>query len=455
MDDDARSVVSSANYSEGGTLLSRSGASINKLSRKISGLLCHEEEVSSREHLEASTHLQSLMMNLSSSRDVPKSAQINLMCTLSSLLRRVVRMKDDANPSQSAIFDTQDFERTLTLVFVAIVSIDIAARDGRPADPEAAERSLAELGKGCHWEALCKRSKRKAVADEVTDEFERKRIELDELVDRAFQSNSESASWSHHLASPSAMASSTLQCASWLVFRSNPSDLTRLHGLAFEFARSTVSQMHSQLLRGDEEGRVCGSSDEFLTLGTRDLLQATNDSDREEAMMGIISAGESESGQTIIRDLVVSFLAPKSVVGVRRELLLGRETAEVVSVNYPWIAALAHGAAMAGAEHLWKHSKSELKRACALLAGLAVLTTSGAGEDMTRKERAFGGLVQLPFLETAPPEDALFLALVPSRRSWVIYEVAETGKPNVKLSQRGFEGLTSCVLGIRDNIFKK
>ena len=57
---------------------------------------------------------------------------------------------------------------------------------------------------------------------------------------------------------------------------------------------------------------------------------------------------------------------------------------------------------MAGAEFIWQHSKDELERACALLAGVAILTTRG-GEDPIRKKDAFVGRVSLPFLETTPP----------------------------------------------------
>ena len=57
---------------------------------------------------------------------------------------------------------------------------------------------------------------------------------------------------------------------------------------------------------------------------------------------------------------------------------------------------------MAGAEFIWQHSKDELERACALLAGVAILTTRG-GEDPIRKKDAFVGRVSLPFFETTPP----------------------------------------------------
>ena len=49
---------------------------------------------------------------------------------------------------------------------------------------------------------------------------------------------------------------------------------------------------------------------------------------------------------------------------------------------------------MAGTEFIWQHSTDALERACALLAGVAILTTRG-GDDPIRKQDAFLGRVSL------------------------------------------------------------
>jgi hypothetical protein len=453
---DCHSVVSSARYTDGGTkIASSSKRSIYKLAQRVVEKLCHEDDITTKEHLEACQSLSCLMSAVSRAGLIPKEVQIYLMCTSSSLLRRLVRLRDDLEAPQSAKNDERNFTRTLTLIFTAIAALDLISRDGVPANPESSQKALEHSRSGSWWQTLCKHTKRKVVADEI-DEFERKRIELEELADRPYLTNIESASWRSMLTSPSATASAALQLAGWLVFRSQAEDLKRLEELAFTFARSTVAQMHSQLLQGETEGGRGGSSgDEFLTLQTRDLLAETNTEAFNEAIESIISAAESESGQTILRDMVSSFVAPRDIVGVRRELLLNRETAEKLSIEYPWISALAHDAAMAGAGWIWKNSKSEFKRTCALLSGLAVLCTTGSGDDLARKSRAFNGRVQLPFLETNPAENALTLALVPTRRSWVLYNVSEEGKPNVTLCKRGFDGLVAVALGLQSDIFKR
>ena len=196
-DEDARSVVSSARYSEGGTRLIGGGSSrdrpVEQIAKRVAELLCHEDEVSSKEHLLASEELASLMAALGSLVEVPKQVQVFMMCTISSLFRRVVRMRDDPNASTSAKLDERDFVRTLTLVFAATVSIDLVARSGVPVNPETSERALEESQKGSLWTNLCKFSKRKAIADEI-DEFEKRRMELEDLCDRPYLHDVDSSS---------------------------------------------------------------------------------------------------------------------------------------------------------------------------------------------------------------------------------------------------------------------
>ena len=145
-DEDARSVVSSARYSEGGTRLNGAGSSrdrpVEQIAKRVAQLLCHEEEVGSKDHLLASEELASLMAALGRLVEVPKQVQIFLMCTISSLFRRVVRMRDDPNAPANAKLDERDFVRTLTLVFAATASIDLVARAGVPVNPETSQRAL-------------------------------------------------------------------------------------------------------------------------------------------------------------------------------------------------------------------------------------------------------------------------------------------------------------------------
>lgn len=101
---------------------------------------------------------------------------------------------------------------------------------------------------------------------------------------------------------------------------------------------------------------------------------------------------------------------------------------------------------MAGCEFIWERGADELERACALLAGAAILTTRG-GQDPIRKQDAFLGRVSLPFFETTPPNPGVKrLALIPDQQRWVLYKIGKGNAPHVLCNLRGFEGLCDCVL---------
>lgn len=453
--EDAGSVASSsARYSSEGEGYG-SERSLKKLSNTVFRLLCTEASVGTKDHISAARALRELVDSLRRGASVPQKLQIELVCVCTSLLRRVVRLRCKVHPSVADSHDEIDFCRTLTLVFVAIAAADLVARGGVPAEEPCAQ-SLDAVNDRAAWEHLCRPPKRRLVAEEI-DEVEKQRMQLEALVDCPFLADDERGSWSEALSRPGNAAAAALASAGNLLARDgSPLSYSRLQGLAFEFARATVAQMHFQLLRHE-----CGDSDRsFVTLSTHRFVEATNNvagNCRDEHIETIIGLGESEVGQSVLRDLLTSFLVPKAMLGVRRSLMLSRETGERISMDLPWVAAMAHETAMAGCAHTFSRSKSELKRACALLTGLAILTTSGSGEDQGRKSVAFGGLVQLPFLETTPETIAgtTFLALIPASRSWALYKIARSGKPEVLHSQKGLEGLIVTVLGLRDVLFRK
>ena len=209
------------------------------------------------------------------------------------------------------------------------------------------------------------------------------------------------------------------------------------------FFRAAACNLRERLLR------TTGAVD-FVSLACQPVLSGPA---RAEKLLSIVQAGESEAGQSIIRDMLLSFLLPRSHAGVRRTLLLTRAATTSAGVDYPDEVARAHAVAMAGAEYMWKHATDALERACCLLAGVAVLTTKGK-EDPLRKSDAFGGRLQLPFFETAPPETtALRITLLPSAPArYALYNLSAKGTPNVRCVLSGFEGLEECVLHLVDSV---
>jgi len=454
-DDDGGSVVSDlsgssvAKYSTGREAVSREPPQI----KAIYALLAHDRFISTRDHTKAAEHLCALQAALCARNPVSRASQIKLICVITSLLRRITRLRAEAEASLQSGYveggvDTADvFVDTLTLAFVLVAVADVSARGGVPVDSNSAEAELKQTMGRTLWSELSRVSnKRRAEPGDGVDELERQRLITEEIVDRRFIVSEDSSSWSTFLFQPGACAGAALRVAGGLVESASLDMMLLFRDLAFVFARNTIAQMQTQMLKS------CDDRD-FLTLSTQHVVYASSDECNED-LMTIILAGESEAGQSCLRDIIVSFLLPKDVIGVRRTLLLSREISARVASEYPWVAGIAHETAMIGCENVWKTSKSELKRACALLAGFAMLSTSGCGDDMIRKSTAFDGRVQLPFLECAPPAAAAssvgapckMLALVPSTRSWVIYSISHDGKPLVDLSNRGLDGLCMALL---------
>lgn len=448
--DDARSEASIASYVQG---------SEDQLVKKVYLKLAHENEIGSSEHIAAVDALCALQTVLARKAEPNRQSQIRLICVVSSLARRLVRIEDQiarllhyAADAEAAIenapkinhlrVESVDFERTTTLVFVIIVMLDIHALGGTPVDSEAPLSSLDEAIDRSLWSELCRHSKRRIEPPEDLQYNEKQRLITEELSDRPFVLNEDSSSWSAVLLQPGVLANAAVRSAGSLIAEGGVHAMEELKSLAKIFAESTAAQMSVEMLKSDRD---------FLTLASR-RVQELPATEREQSLFSIVSAAESESGQSVLRDLFLSFLLPKKVVGKRRTLLMSRETATQATKEYPWVAALAHEVAMGGSEHLWEHSKSELRRMCALLTGIAVLTTKGT-DDTIRKATAFNGLVQLPFLETPPPPRTRpRLALVTSTRTWCLYTLSSSGKPAVEVSQRGLEGLVTAVLLFKNSV---
>ena len=213
----------------------------------------------------------------------------------------------------------------------------------------------------------------------------------------------------------------------------------RLEALAPVFFRNSADAMAFRMLLPD------GDAD-FVSLEASRLARLDEEG-RRTKLRAIAQAAESESGQSVARSLMLSFLLPPSVVGTRRSLLLSRQANTQAMIDHPDEVERAHNTAMAGTEWVFDKGSDDLERAVSLLAGVAMLTTEGS-EEGVRKGSACDGRLQLPFFETPPPAaaSALRLALVPHLRRWVLYRLGKRGKPAVVCSQRGFEGLCNAVL---------
>lgn len=261
------------------------------------------------------------------------------------------------------------------------------------------------------------------------------------LAQSAFPDSEEgvSSSWTNALRSDSAVSRAALREAR---HAAGAVAMQSLAQLAAIFFRTSASAMMQTAMANAT--RMVSSQQSFLTLDTVSMLNQANDR-QSEGLASLVTAAESEAGQAVLRDLILSFKLPCSVVGVRRTLMLPREANQAATKSHTEVLNAAHEAAMRGSEWSYASDKDVVHNVCAVLAGLAVILARTP--DDIRKGDAFRGRVALPFLETAPPRaDTAVLGLLPASGAWMVYKVDDAGHPHVSATKIGFGGFCEMCL---------
>jgi hypothetical protein len=385
------------------------------------------ERLSLLAHLSVGRTLCRLRDAIAAGEEVSQKAAMALLCCGISLYRRHT-LGDKEEEDEDTEETNALIKRSTVLIFVLLAAIE--ASRGDRLDLDRARAVVAAANAATLADVLKvpnRRRKRKAPEDAgASSSGDADEVPDPEEADAAEQ-------WARVLTvSSGELTLSVLQFVSHSIGNSDATDHETLADLFFR--NSAACMAHRMLLKG-------GTGD-FVSL----KAAASNPIPREKRLLALAQAGESEAGQQILRDLLLSFLLPSSVVGVRRHLLMSRAASTAAGVDHADAVNTGHSVAMAGSEFIWQHSKDELERACALLTGVAILTTRG-GDDPIRKRDAFVGRVSLPFFETTPPPPGVKrLALIPDQRRWVLYKIGKDNAPNVLCNLRGFEGLCDCLL---------
>ena len=180
--------------------------------------------------------------------------------------------------------------------------------------------------------------------------------------------------------------------------------------LALLYFRSEAASMATRLL-------LPSPSVDFVSLGTK---RGDESVPRAKRLLAVAQAGESEAGQSILRDMVLSWLLPPRLVGVRRGLLLSRATSTAAGVDWP----LAAQRARCCDEWLRVHLGEWHRRARA-----HVLPADGAGHPDNQGRRRGGSASSTPSRAARAAvvrdgarrarDKALRLTLVPEARSGI------------------------------------
>ena len=186
-----------------------------------------------------------------------------------------------------------------------------------------------------------------------------------------------------------------------------------------------------------------------VSLSVASALSKLSAEERMQKLEAVCELAESEAGQQVLRDMLLSMLLPSSHVGVRRTLLMSRSASTRATLDYPDIVNRAHAVAMGGSLWMFRHSKSEIERLACLLTGLAMLLTKDEdASDFVRNADAFAGRVNLPFFETRPPKSKSVprLSFVKGYGTWIVYKLSFNGTPEVQLDGVSFENSCDCIL---------
>lgn len=266
------------------------------------------------------------------------------------------------------------------------------------------------------------------------------------------ETTTQNSSWSTLVRSNEAVGKAALQEARHV---RDPQAMVALQDLATTFFRCKASYMLLKMLSEVETSgaEVTGGkrgAASFLTLDTVSMLNEANEM-QSDKLASIVDAAESEAGQATLRDIILSFKLPRSVVGVRRVLSLPRMANAIAVKSYTEILNSAHETAMRGAAWSWTSNDDQIHKISAVLAGLAVILAKTS--EAIRKGDAFAGRIILPFIECIPPgKDVVRLGLVEETGEWVVFSVKDTGTPRVRFRGTGFNGFCEAALLFSRNV---
>ena len=442
--------------------------SIELVLKKVCRVL-NSSSMTSKQHIQAVKLLSRLQADI---MRLPSSCAAQLSMLLISMSRKLIDMKerDDAEA-------VEDYEKTFTLVFILLTSLH-ARENGHieayDADGVAIqEEKLLSEQRYSLWQCLCRPiSKKRSHEDEEEDDgfsdvhsvssagavkkqktgtgaynfssqkdvdelnskMEREREDAEALVARPFLTDSTSSKWHDILYDTRGVAKAILDVTTARLHVVG--EISTLTPLAAAYARSLLERSRSGLLGGKKH--------EFVSLKVNSLLMLGN-SGVADAVSSLVASAASESAQVCYRDMLLSFLLPISFLGTRRTLLLPRAVSARATKDFSTYVSLAHESAICGLLEAFE-SSCELKRCCAILTTIAMLTT---GSDI-RSDVAFGGRVHLPFLETPEPKKgALQLYFDLANRQAIVFSVVN-GKPQIELCGSGVNALETALVLLAD-----
>ena len=212
---------------------------------------------------------------------------------------------------------------------------------------------------------------------------------------------------------------------------------------AQRFFRATSAAMFLQKILEAADDDDDDDDSMFCSLSVGAVLEEANPELKEKKLQSIVDGADSEVGQQVLRDLILSFLLPRELLGARKTLLLPREASKRAGVEHGLLLSQAHDAAMRGAPWSFSDDENEIHKICALLAGLAMLQLAKLKEADVRLATPFSGLLQIGFLELLPCSEKKRLVYDEELDLWRVYS---QNPLTIHARGAGLNGLKACML---------
>lgn len=330
---------------------SKRAATVNDLVKKLHGRLGHEDSLSLTEHLSAAKVLCSIRNRLSNGETLDSKTLIVLLCSGIACHRRWSvgdsgiggdategSARDEAKELKLNDESKELVRGTATRIFVLLCMSERQKK--QTSDLQGARAAVATAGLTSVWTQIEPRPKRAK---------KKKACATEEGTDAAATADAQDA----QDAQDAEDGDERREEPSWEVAtRLTPGEVARhaltlgvnclddevytaLDGLMSLFYRNASANMAGSMLMpsGDQD---------FVSLAMATPMNALKGEQRAKKLAALSMAAESEAGQSIMRDFLLSFLLPASHVGVRRTLLLTRASSTQAGVDYPELTTRAH-----------------------------------------------------------------------------------------------------------------
>jgi hypothetical protein len=210
------------------------------------------------------------------------------------------------------------------------------------------------------------------------------------------------------------------------------------------FFRAASTQLMEDLLShaAGSQGDNCR---EFVSLEKSSFINSP-ETPHLERILTLVGIAESEAGQSLLRDTILSITLPRKVVGCRGTYLLHRTTNKAATIQNTELVTEAHNAAMCGALWCWDNKEDVVLQTAAVLAGLGVFFCGTSGS--ISKSLPYDARVLLPWI-CAPPNShfvkGVRLFFSPTCNTWTAFSYLKNSEIKIHSRARGVKGLVWAV----------